>query len=168
MKRLGSVGVAALTMMILVGSAGAQAESVRQLFGDGGGSGCYKRTYSKAHMAKHPNQMVSMIELAYAPATDPNAIASSGPISFGLSVRTRRPKDGLVGNVALCREEAGKVACGLEGDGGSFTLTGQGNGQVKLSVTVDMAFESDRFIALGSDDKVFVLDKTSARNCQKP
>jgi hypothetical protein len=145
-----------------------QADSVANLFDNGTAAGCYKRTYDKAHMAKHPNQMVTMIELAYAPATDPAYIEGFGPIAFGLSVLTRSSQNEIVGNVALCRNEGQAVFCGMEGDGGAFIVTRAGPTKIRLDISVELTFETDRFISLGSDDKIFVLEKTAARNCQKP
>jgi hypothetical protein len=155
-------------LLMLIAASPVRADSIRSLFGDGTQSGCFKRIYSKAHLAKHPGQRVKMIEFAYAPATDPAYRETAGPIAYGVSLTLRSGRQGRLGNVALCRNEGSTVQCGLEGDGGAFSLS-ETNGKLTMSVINAFVFETEKdFISLGEDDRVFVLNRVAARNCEKP
>ena len=120
---------------------------------------CYARTYDEAHLRSHPRQMVETIFLTYdADYQDPSAELS---LRFGITTRDGKTYDG----VGIC---TGNV-CGVEGDGGAFSLTPYRDG---LRLDVDRrrgmhAEGADGFIALEeTDDTVFLLFPDRPRACR--
>lgn len=119
---------------------------------------CYFRAYDLAHLKSHPRQMVEEIFITYDDDyQDPNAELT---LRFGLKTRDGKRYDG----VGICD---GNV-CGVEGDGGRFTLTPYRDG---LRLAVDprrgMLAEGEAgVIALEeTDDTVFLLSEQSPRAC---
>jgi hypothetical protein len=152
MKRL-LIGAMALAISGLP----AQAASILDpLLGSPGD--CYYRYYDTAHLKSHPRQMVEEIFITYDDFyQDPNAELT---LRFGLTTRDGRSYEG----VGICR---GNV-CGVEGDGGRFTLTPYRDG---LRLDVDprrgMSAEGESgYINLAdTDDTVFLMVEQSPRAC---
>ena len=145
------------TLSIVVADLPAQAASILDpLLGSPGD--CYYRFYDEAHLRDHPRQMVESIFLTY--DTDYQDPLSELTLYFGLTTRDGKQYEG----VGICN---GNV-CGVEGDGGRFSLTPYRDG---LRLDVDKrrgmhAEGADGFIALeDTDDTVFLLYPESPRAC---
>ncbi len=148
----------------------AQAETIRDLFGDGAQKGCYKRVYDEAHFVKNPKQRVKVITFDFEPQKSATARASTGPIQFGVSVIFRSKADGEGGAPSYCKDAGGKIDCYAEADAGTFEVTREGSDAIKLRMTRGLGFENGTkkgFVSMedGPDDKVFVLRKASFKAC---
>lgn len=119
---------------------------------------CYYRFYDEAHLRSHPRQMVEDIFITYdEDYQDPNGELT---LRFGIRTRDGKSYDG----VGICQ---GNV-CGVEGDGGRFSLTPYRDG---LRLDVDKgrgmhAEGADGYIYLeDTDDTEFLLYPQSPRAC---
>lgn len=103
---------------------------------------CWARTYDEAHLKKNPVQKVTDIAFAYVPEkvfpgeTAPQVLwdqySDDPAFSALMVVRLKEDRRVLLGG-AYCRSGGPKeLKCGIEGDGGSFTLIQQVDGGVKL------------------------------------
>ena len=79
--------------------------------------GCYIRTYSPEHLAKHPQQQVTQITLS------PSALSDGGTVEeINLFIQVRRTEYEYHG-LAYCQPVDSQWLCAVEGDGGQFTLS---------------------------------------------
>lgn len=125
---------------------------------------CYLRQYSRDHLAKHPNQLVTGISIG--PDQDQ---WESDILLLNLSV-TLRGRDESFAGVAYCENTGGVLSCGLEGDAGWFMLKPRPKGAVLLSVGKDgISFEGNSsFVSLEGtrgDDREFLLPPVPADAC---
>ena len=154
----------ALPLALLAAASPAVAKSPRdQMFPDD--RSCYLRTYTRAHLADHPQQRVTRIALG------PWATAPDDPryLTLQLAVDLRGSPERF-GVVAYCENEAGHLFCQLEGDAGSFTLQPRPNGALRLKVSRrGMTLEGNRdFIEISGtsgDDRMFLLPPGGADAC---
>lgn len=103
---------------------------------------CYARTYDEAHMKAHPKQKVTGIALAYVPEKmfpeieEPQKMwdqYADYPAFSAILAVTMKGKEGFLLGGAYCRTGSSKMLeCGIEGDGGTFTVLLQDDGRVKL------------------------------------
>jgi len=113
--------------------------------------GCYVRKYDPAHMNSHPNQVVTAISLETSrqhPDKDRLALTLEFSVRQGAHYSAE----------AYCT--AANDRCSVEGDGGSFRLTGDGP-RIKLTVGDFLAIEGQEDFSpnlADSDDRVFLLD----------
>lgn len=124
---------------------------------------CYLRHYDKAHLAKHPDQLVKDI------AIGPDPAGFQGRELVLRVLVSLRGQSELMMGYAYCENTGGALSCGMEGDAGWFQLTPNAKG-VKLSVGRDgLGFEgASGFVTLGggeSDDEVFVMPAVPADSC---
>jgi hypothetical protein len=132
----------------------AEAETMREALFPGD-DGCFARVYDTAHLRNHPDQQVTAIWLA------PDLAETSRDV---LAVRvgfTLRASEVRFNSTAYCREEQADLSCGIEGDGGTFALTAQGDG-VHLTIGPDDLFIEGEAQVLDlsgttGDDRVFQL-----------
>lgn len=120
---------------------------------------CYYRAYDADHLADHPDQLVTEFSLSHnAEFQDTGAELT---LLFGITKRDGNRYEG----VGLC---VGNV-CGVEGDGGGFTLNPHRDG-LRLEIDPERGMHAEGeagFIALeDSDDKVFLLYEASAKTCK--
>src|SRR5687767_15915506 len=128
---------------------------------------CFARTYDAAHLAKHPQQRVAGIAIAFQGFED-SLLASVvytlryGP-KFGFSGDCYRPAEGGF----LC-EACGNDSC--EGNGESFKILWSGGDEVQLvNDTTGLFAENaeggrDR-LAPGGEHRLFALKRVSAEEC---
>lgn len=126
-----------------------------------GAADCYARSYSAAHLADHPNQLVTDIAL-----TPDRASPALGELRLILELRLRGLAETLVATAYCDPAPATALDCKLEGDAGGFTVT-PAKGDA-LTVTVGpfgMHFEGVRdFIEIRADrgdDRVFRLPRAA-------
>ena len=120
---------------------------------------CFSRVYDAEHLKSHPDQRVERFAIGHHPEfQDPNYDLT---LLFGF--RTRAGND-YVG-VGLCEGNR----CGVEGDGGLFSLSVQGDA-LRLEIDPERGLSAESavdFINLAeSDDRVFLLYPSSAKACR--
>lgn len=152
-----------LTAVLILAALPAQAESPRRAMFPSDGS-CYLRQYSRDHLAKHPDQLVTQI--AIGPA---NGQAEADVLILHVAVYVRGSDEQYRGN-AWCENTGGSLSCNLEGDGGWFSLSPGNKGALDMKVgRAPLGFEgSSGFITFGadaSDDDSFVIPKVPADAC---
>jgi hypothetical protein len=130
---------------------------------------CYVRSYGAEHLASHPRQRVRTISLRRLPGANP-PMSDGSVVEFELSVLARGVRDSW-GGVAVCRDGAERLACGMEGDMGQLTLTPLSADSIELRVTGQdgLSFETDKSFesigAPGGDDRVFRLTRAPMKAC---
>jgi hypothetical protein len=153
-----------------------------------GQEACYGRVYDAAHLKKHPKQRVTAFHLFRDFTPDPNMemppenhqalIDSDGEGGIRVTAYVRfRDRPGLFYNGMVCggASEGGKVRCGIECDGGGFTVKGTGKSLLLenegfvvvggCGASEDEAEQAD-FVKPGADDKVFRLDPVPVAQCR--
>lgn len=126
---------------------------------------CYARSYTASHLAEHPAQRVTDIQLV----VDRSGIAK--PL-LGLSVRVslRGVPGGQFEALAVCENNGGSTLyCAMEGDAGGFTVKPAQSGSVLVQVSsYGMSFENDRGFEMlerdAGDDRSFLLHP--AKGCR--
>jgi hypothetical protein len=142
----------------------ATAENVLQShFGNDRLSGCFARNYTKAHLAEHPDQLVTSITVTTSARSD------RGQIKM-LDVFVMMRGDPYYYHAfAECKAKGDGLSCLLEGDAGGFTLTGAKKGALLLTVgRLGMGFEGDRFVEISGtrgDDRVFLIPNVDGDIC---
>jgi len=126
-------------------------------------SGCFVRSYSNSHLAKHPDQVVTDIAVMV------SALSSGGNTPLLDVFVTLRGDRYQYHGLAACKTKGKGLICQLEGDAGAFTLTGEDNGALRLTVgRQGMGFEGDKFIEISGtqgDDRVFLIPNVSGELC---
>ena len=127
-------------------------------------TGCFVRTYSAAHLAKHPDQLVRYISLSPVPN-----VAPAGQTLLNLTVNLRG-SDYFPSSFVYCRPKGDALSCAMEGDAGRFTLSGREKGQVLLTVGRDgLVFEGqNEFVTISGtsgDDRTFLIATVSLDLC---
>jgi hypothetical protein len=126
--------------------------------------GCFVRSYSAQHLAKHPDQLVRFVSLAPVPLADPPGVR------LMLLTVNLRGSEYYMSGLANCRERGPALACQMEGDAGGFVLEPAKDGAVRLSVGRNgVHFEgAEAFHSLSAtsgDDRVFVLPNVHPDQC---
>jgi hypothetical protein len=112
--------------------------------------GCFVRKYDPAHMRSHPDQMVTQISLE---TSSTQLDREHVILDLEFSIRQGTQYSAL----AFCTRTD---RCGIEGDGGTFTLQRVGQ-QIRLTVGSFLAIEGDTDFSpnlADSDDRVFLLN----------
>jgi hypothetical protein len=126
--------------------------------------GCYIRQYDAAHLARHPEQTVTQIALY------PSALSYDPGFEL-LELFVRVTGTNLEYHAtAYCDRSADRWDCGLEGDAGSFILTGEKPGLLRLTLNRDgISFEGAQdFLTLHGDrgdDRVFLIPNVDGDLC---
>jgi len=137
-------------------------------------TGCYKRSYDAAHLARNPRQKVTVITVRVAPA--PAGV--DAPFSTDVDVTLRASKaDWNAGGP--CKPQGESLSCDFSDTGGGAMLARHGSG-LKLEVTGEKGLGLEG-IGLGGeggertfkyltkpDDAVFLLDAAPPGTCEKP
>lgn len=127
--------------------------------------GCYERNYTADHLLKNRRQSVAAIVLTNDTGEAP-AQLQPGEFEMRLVVKERRSGLWHARN-AVCAAREGRVTCGLESDGGAFTLVNAQNGAVVLRPEGELRVgDEDGLFEFGgsiSDDNAFVMPQASCR-----
>jgi hypothetical protein len=126
---------------------------------------CFRRDYSDQHLAEHPKQVVTVVQL--------RRLADNldvTPFQMQLNV-WRRANGQRYGAVLFCAfASPDLVACRVEGDGGKLDISiGELDGQAGLKVvTRGVTLEGPDFFSFGAktDDRVFYLGSYRRNRCQ--
>ena len=146
--------------------------------------GCFVRTYDEAHLAKHPDQLVTAVKLhIYHPPPDEARDATW--MKMEVKVRGRNV---ILTTSGICRKEKppntwqrshlkhlpppDALWCGVECDGGGIGVASRGDhammylGGIRMSVkSYSCDGESDEVLLGNKDDHVFRLDRVNERAC---
>jgi hypothetical protein len=152
---------------------------------------CFERRYNAAHLAKHPDQLVTSMALAldpYGPVARNNPTMDEGRIkvSFDFKIAmTMRGNKNLYVQMGYVKNSDGKYQGVVECDGGGFILQkipsgvllsiglGPGyNQSIRMAIVPDPCGESGRInnsvgVERGKDDHTFRLDAVSAQVCSR-
>jgi hypothetical protein len=121
--------------------------------------GCYERQYSASHLARNPHQAIRSIMLNTETGDAP-AQLQPGEFEMRLTVLNRRTSQWHDRN-AVCAAREGRINCGLESDGGTFTIS-QGQGRTVIlrpQGELRVGGEENLFEFGGriSDDNAFIM-----------
>lgn len=115
---------------------------------------CYQRQYDKAHLAKHPDQLVKTIAVGPEPGT-----MNARQLVLRVTVSLRGMAEQLLG-YAYCENTGAVLSCGMEGDAGWFQIKPTAKGALIQVGRDGIGFEGDTgFVALGGDES-FALRST--------
>jgi len=140
--------VSSLVVVLASPVLASQAPPVIDFF-DAGMTQCWERVYDADHLQKHPRQLVTSISFTYFPTvhfmTDeqgellPYWFNDGAYSAFNPMVRVRfRDSDHEFENMAICTSapaedlKPGQIHCGIECDGGSFTIEREADGNLIL------------------------------------
>ncbi|MCC6921261.1 MAG: hypothetical protein IT548_18860 [Alphaproteobacteria bacterium] len=156
-------------------------------FFDGAKALCAARSYDAAHLKAHPQQKVTGIAFAYEPfervagEAEPQPMwdqyAGTGAVFARIVVVFRDDPRAALG-AADCRAgtDAATLRCGIEGDGGGFTVTKRPDGRYRIDnpqgfsveyPTADPDEPNDgyRYVAARDDQASFLLDASAGGLC---
>ena len=149
--------------------------------------GCFVRTYDKAHLAEHPDQLVTAVRLhIYHPPPDEARDATW--MKMEVKVRGRNV---ILTTSGICRKgeppdtwqrphlkhlpPPDALWCGVECDGGGIGVASHGDhammylGGIRMSVkSYSCGGESDEELLGNKDDHVFRLNRVNERDCAAP
>ncbi|MEO5616041.1 MAG: hypothetical protein ABIR04_14120 [Cypionkella sp.] len=125
---------------------------------------CFQRHYDAAHLAKHPQQLIT--DIALTPAEGQEVSTS---LVVDISVKLRDISDSYIGS-AYCEADSVGLSCGMEGDAGAFSLALREDGALLLKVDPrGMSFEGAQdFLTLSGssgDDRAFFMYPVAAADC---
>ena len=129
--------------------------------------GCFVRVYDKAHLAKHPDQIVTAVKLHIKKWDDDESY-----FEYALKVKIRGRNETLHTG-GLCREGTSGLRCWVECDGGGINVTPHSNYVIMYLERISMAtcdkdpIDGGEELSGGKDDRVFRLNRVNERACVK-
>ncbi len=126
--------------------------------------GCYERVYDKAYLRKHNKQLITKIRFQYGVGKEgesPQELLDSLDAVFRTTSRYK-------GNLVVCKTAGDELKCGLEADGGSFTVTDRGDNSIRISNDTYLHFgddESKLTVQAKGEHKLFRLYRISKTAC---
>jgi hypothetical protein len=123
-------------------------------------TGCFTRIYTRDHLTKHPDQLVTSMRLH---------IVSDG--GFTLRVTKRGSDDVLSTDGACTPKQQRDLHCQIDAHngGGTIRVMPRGRDTVLLylddKIAVSVA-DRDDWLSAGKDDDVFRLDRVAERGCK--
>jgi hypothetical protein len=161
-----------LTIALIL-STSAYATSIAEVFGSLPSEGaCYTRSYSAAHLARHPKQTVKNITVKLT-RTSPWT-SNEGEFMQVLVNQKTAPRKNLR-QAMSCFESSGEVICPVDCDGGAMYVNALKDGKLtiannNLTLKGGCGEDEDETIYLetivGGDDS-FVLDEAPMSACAK-
>ncbi|MCF3595783.1 hypothetical protein LZG00_17480 [Rhodobacteraceae bacterium LMO-12] len=152
---------AAAIAAILSMSNPANAETLNDMLPQrAGDAACWQRSYSDAHLAKHPRQKVTAVLLGLAHYVKEHQEADEKSYSFSIHFTTRE-REGSAGG--LCSQESPEqVGCGGDCDSGALTIR---KSRTEGALLVELVFggmtltdcedETPYYLSAEPDDKLF-------------
>jgi len=139
---------------------------------------CYRRDYDKAHLAKHPDQLVTSMEFRIAyHRFEPEQNYPEGQRNyyFQMLVDRRGETQRLEGSGECSASDGGPIVCSIECDGGGVGVAAAPGGGLMVDLTTydyirmtqGCGGEDGDFVLLtgGKDDKLFRLDRLPDAQC---
>ena len=180
----------ALAIMCLIGFACGPAMAgghpLDGYFSPDGGS-CYRRVYTRGHLAAHPGQTVAAISFSHFPGVwGPTGKKAAGSgrnrdVYFVISAKFRN-SPGTFKEIGMCSPRKKFLRCQIDCDGGEFELHAYKDGRLLLKLN-SYGFRlvagaggcgggagdgSARFITRNTDDKAFLLSRLPDDECIAP
>jgi hypothetical protein len=125
--------------------------------------GCFTRTYDRAHLAQHPDQVVTAVKLRIHRPPRGNADKYWFLAQFRL-----RGKDETLRTNGICNDKASGLRCSVECDGGGVDVVPRArDATMHLDRISGPACDEDSAQELtgGKDDRVFRLDRVNDAAC---
>jgi hypothetical protein len=129
--------------------------------------GCFTRTYDRAHLARHPDQLVAAVKLRIYRPPPGNLNKYWFLAQFRL-----RGKDESVRTSGICNEKASGLQCLVECDGGGVDVVPRARDAMMYfdRIRVAACGEDDvdgvgQELTGGKDDRVFRLDRIDEAAC---
>jgi hypothetical protein len=130
--------------------------------------GCYERSYSAKELRQHKNQLVTRIRLQIGVGQ-----GNDGPFEYldrlDAVLRKERRYDG---NLVECEPMGEELSCGIEADGGTFTITDRGMDKgrqaIRITNTGYMNFGDDedtKTVEANGENREFRLYRVSDGPC---
>jgi hypothetical protein len=126
--------------------------------------GCFARVYDKAHLAKHPDQLVTAVKLHIKKWKDEKSF------EFALKVKVRGRNETLHTGGSCHKGESG-LSCSVECDGGGINVVPRADHAMMYVERIRMArcdsdyVDSGEDLSGGKDDRVFRLNRVGEREC---
>lgn len=128
------------------------------------GNPCYARTYDAKHLAAHPKQQLTHFALS---ASSLNPPLQKGEFEVTFSFRVKGHKE-VYESEGICRGGPLTATCGVEADGGQFTMKADGDGLLltitRIAVEGETDFSPD--IGVGGDDRKVRLHLAAKSACR--
>jgi hypothetical protein len=128
------------------------------------GAPCFARSYDAKHLAAHPKQRLTHFALS---ASSLGAPVPKGSFEITLSFRVKGGSEAYRSE-AICHGGPSSATCGLEGDGGEFTMKSDGSSLV-LTISRIMV-EGEKVdspeIGVGGDDRLVRLYPGPSSACR--
>lgn len=125
---------------------------------------CFSRTYDAAHLAAHPRQTVRRFFVGVA-GEEWRATATAGYFNIAFGFQITGHADTYTG-IGICAPQGARLACDIESDGGSFTITRNGDGlridAARIEVEGEHDFSPD--LAAG-DNRIMLLRPAASSAC---
>lgn len=130
--------------------------------------GCYIRDYDNAHLARHPNQLVTNVRLLIKDARGD----SNNPYHFFLQVRMRGSSKALI-TAGFCEWKGPGLHCMVECDGGGINVSPRSAYVMMYLDRIRMAtcesdkgnIEDGKEISGGIDDREFRVHRVDDSMC---
>jgi hypothetical protein len=134
-----------------------------------GGTPCYARAYTAEHLKTHPEQRVAKIIVDMDKANPDGVPIDEENLVLGFGVQIKTSPEWYT-NSAICKSAGAEINCFLEGDGGSFTITADAGGAIRIATgSYGIAMEGMKdFIELPADkgdDHVFIIPLAPQADC---
>jgi hypothetical protein len=144
--------------------------------------GCFVRTYDKAHLARHPDQLVTAVKLhIYHPppgvGTPPLKEAEAKNATWMKMEVKVRGRDVILTIGAICHKGAAPAtgwtfACSVDCDGGGIGVVSRDDhammylDRIRMGVkSYSCGDESTEDLLGNKDDRVFCLNRVNERDC---
>jgi len=146
--------------------------------GTGNGYACFARHYDAAHLAGHPHQNVRDMLAFVASIYDQQSGYHQSRMELGVGFRGLSRNMEVSGDCSTQVDGRPLFSCGVDCDGGNFSVATTGQGAILLSIPGyarlwDPADTSDddeaplpKAAVFGSDDKEFQLDRVDIEQCR--
>jgi hypothetical protein len=128
--------------------------------------GCFARTYDRAHLARHPDQLVTAVKL-HIYRTPPDILNKY----WFLAQFRVRGKDEPLRTSGICNEKASGLYCFVECDGGSVDVVPRARDammyldRIRVAACAEDTLTGGQELTGGKDDRVFRLDRVDGAAC---
>ena len=137
--------------------------------------GCFTRTYDSAHLAQHPDQLITAVKLRiYMPPPDPEYAPSSANVYWFTAKFRLRGRSKTMHAGGVCRGEASDLHCVVECDGGGVDLVIRNDratmrlDRIRVVECGEVDDETNgEDLTGGKDDRVFRLDRVEPAVCNE-
>ncbi len=119
------------------------------------GAACHTRAYDRAHLARHPRQIVTSMTLRDGALRRAELSGFDAVVDIRLTLRGGETVEAS----GYCTKIAAGIACALEGDAGAIKITRRQTGGVLVAIDGRFDIETSRGVQqlAESDDRLFAL-----------